>query len=82
MGEYLKAELQKIPQIKEVRGEGLMIGMEFDYPVKELRTRLIKEEKVFTGATGTHVIRLLPPLVLTMEQAEDFINRFKRALGA
>lgn len=82
VGEYLKAELQKIPQIKEVRGEGLMIGMEFDYPVKELRTRLIKEEKVFTGATGTHVIRLLPPLVLTMEQAEDFINRFKRALGA
>ena len=82
VGEYLKAELQKIPQIKEVRGEGLMIGMEFDYPVKELRTRLIKEEKVFTGATGTHLIRLLPPLVLTMEQAEDFITRFKRALGA
>ena len=82
VGDYLKAELQKIPQIKEVRGEGLMIGMEFDYPVKELRTRLIKEEKVFTGATGTHVIRLLPPLVLTLEQAEDFITRFKRALGA
>ena len=82
VGEYLKAELQKISQIKEVRGEGLMIGMEFDYPVKELRTRLIKEEKVFTGATGTHVIRLLPPLVLSMEQAEDFITRFKRALGA
>lgn len=82
VGEYLKTELQEIPQIKEVRGEGLMIGMEFDYPVKELRTRLIKEEKVFTGATGTHVIRLLPPLVLTMEQAQDFINRFKHALGA
>lgn len=82
VGEYLKAELQKISQIKEVRGEGLMIGIEFDYPVKELRTRLIKEEKVFTGATGTHVIRLLPPLVLTMEQAQDFINRFKHALGA
>ena len=82
VGEYLMAELRKIPQIKEVRGLGLMIGMEFDYSVNELRTRLIKEEKVFTGATGTHVIRLLPPLVLTMEQAEDFITRFKRALGA
>lgn len=82
VGDYLKAELLKIPQIKEVRGEGLMIGMEFDYPVKELRTRLIKEERVFTGASGTNVIRLLPPLVLTMEQAEDFIKRFKRALGA
>ena len=82
VGDYLKTELLKIPQIKEVRGEGLMIGMEFDFPVKELRTRLIKEERVFTGASGTNVIRLLPPLVLTMEQAEDFIKRFKRALGA
>lgn len=82
VGDYLKTELLKIPQIKEVRGEGLMIGMEFDYPVKELRTRLIKEERVFTGASGTNVIRLLPPLVLAMEQAEDFIKRFKRALGA
>lgn len=80
VGEYLLAELKKIPGIKEVRGRGLMIGMEFDYPVKELRTRLIKEERVFTGATGTNMIRLLPPLVLTIEQAADFIERFKRAL--
>lgn len=81
VGEYLLAELKKIPGIKEVRGRGLMIGIEFDYPVKELRTRLIKEERVFTGASGTNVIRLLPPLVLTREQADDFISRFKHALG-
>ena len=81
VGEYLMAELKQIPGIKEVRGRGLMIGMEFDYPVKELRTRLIKEEKVFTGATGTHMIRLLPPLVLTMGQAQDFIGRLKNALA-
>ena len=81
VGEYLITELKQIPGIKEVRGRGLMIGMEFDYPVKELRTRLIKEEKVFTGATGTHMIRLLPPLVLTMEQAQDFIGRLKNALA-
>ena len=81
VGEYLMEELKQIPGIKEVRGRGLMIGMEFDYPVKELRTRLIKEEKVFTGATGTHMIRLLPPLVLTMEQAQDFIGRLKKALA-
>lgn len=80
VGEYLMGELKQIPGIKEVRGRGLMIGMEFDYPVKELRTRLIKEEKVFTGATGTHMIRLLPPLALTMEQAQDFIGRLKNAL--
>ena len=81
VGEYLMTELKQIPGIKEVRGRGLMIGMEFDYPVKELRTRLIKDEKVFTGATGTHMIRLLPPLVLTMEQAQDFIGRLKNALA-
>lgn len=81
VGEYLMTELKQIPGIKEVRGRGLMIGMEFDYPVKELRTRLIKEERVFTGATGTNMIRLLPPLVLTIEQAQDFINRFKNALA-
>ncbi len=81
VGEYLMGELKQISGIKEVRGRGLMIGMEFDYPVKELRTRLIKEEKVFTGATGTHMIRLLPPLVLSMEQAQDFIGRLKNALA-
>lgn len=82
VGEYLIAQLKQIPEIKEVRGEGLMIGMEFYYPVKELRTRLIKEQKVFTGASGTNVIRLLPPLVLTKAQADDFIKRFKQALNA
>ena len=82
VGNYLITELKKFPQIKEVRGEGLMIGMEFDYPVKELRSRLIHEQRVFTGASGTNVVRLLPPLVLTMEQAADFITRFKKALEA
>ncbi len=81
VGDYLKSELEKIEGIKEVRGRGLMIGIEMEYPVKELRTRLIKEERVFTGASGTNVIRLLPPLVLTMEQADDFLEKFKRALS-
>lgn len=82
VGEYLMNELKKFPQIKEVRGEGLMIGMEFDYPVKELRSRLIHEQRVFTGASGTNVVRLLPPLVLTMDQAADFISRLEKALEA
>lgn len=80
VGKYLIQELKKIPQIKEVRGRGLMIGMEFDEPVKEKRTKLLFEEKVFTGATGTNVIRLLPPLCLTMEQADEFLLRFKKVL--
>ena len=80
VGEHLMAELKKIPQIKEVRGRGLMIGMEFDFPVKELRLRLLKEQHVFTGASGTNVLRLLPPLVLTTGQADEFVARLKRLL--
>lgn len=80
VGAYLKEELQHIPGIKEVRGLGLMIGMEFEYPVKELRQRLIFEQHVFTGASGTHVVRLLPPLCLTKAQADDFIQRLKNVI--
>lgn len=80
VGEYLMNELKAIPQIKEVRGKGLMIGMEFDEPIKEIRRRLLFEEHVFTGVSGTNVIRLLPPLSLTMNDAKEFITRLKRVL--
>ncbi len=80
VGNFLMEELRKFPQIKEVRGRGLMIGMEFDEPIKEKRSKLLFEEKVFTGSTGTHVFRLLPPLCLTMEQAKEFLERFKNVL--
>lgn len=80
VGNYLMSELKKFPQIKEVRGEGLMIGMEFDEPVKEIRSKLIHEERVFTGVTGTHVIRLLPPLSLQKSEADEFLIRLKRVL--
>lgn len=81
VGAYWMEELKKIPQIKEIRGKGLMIGLEFENPIKEIRSKLLFEEKVFTGVSGTNVIRLLPPLCLSIEQAEDFIQRFKRALA-
>jgi acetylornithine aminotransferase len=80
VGEYLMTELKQIPQIKEVRGEGLMIGMEFEQPIKELRLRLLKEQHVFTGVSGTNVIRLLPPLCLSMDEAKEFITRLKAVL--
>ena len=82
VGVYLMEELKKFPQIKEVRGQGLMIGMEFDKPIKDIRRRLLFEQKVFTGVSGTNVIRLLPPLCLTMAEADEFLKRFKQALGA
>lgn len=80
VGEYLMARLREIPQIKEVRGRGLMIGLEFDEPVKELRKRLLFEQHVFTGASGTNVLRLLPPLVLSKTDADEFVTRLKKAL--
>ncbi|MDE6715884.1 MAG: aminotransferase class III-fold pyridoxal phosphate-dependent enzyme [Muribaculaceae bacterium] len=80
VGEYLISELRKIDGIKEVRGRGLMIGIEFDKPVKELRKHLLFDEKVFTGASGTNVIRLLPPLCITKSIADEFLLRFRRAL--
>ena len=82
VGAYLMEELKKFPQIKEVRGQGLMIGMEFEEPIKDIRRRLLFEQKVFTGVSGTNVIRLLPPLCLSMQQADEFLKRFKQALEA
>lgn len=81
VGNFLLSELRKLPGIKEVRGCGLMIGLEFEQPIKELRLRLLHEQHVFTGASGTNVLRLLPPLVLTKEQAQDFITRLKLAVS-
>ena len=81
VGEYLMEELKKIDGIKEVRGRGLMIGIEFEEPIKEIRRRLLFEEHIFTGVSGTNVIRLLPPLTLSMAEAEEFVRRFRKVLG-
>ena len=81
VGTYLLEELKKMPQIKDVRGRGLMIGLEFEQPIKELRTRLLKEQHVFTGVSGTNVVRLLPPLCLSMDEANLFLERFAKVLS-
>ena len=81
VGAHLLEELKKLPQIKDVRGRGLMIGMEFEQPIKELRSRLLHEQKVFTGVSGTNVIRLLPPLCLTMDEADLFLERFGKVVS-
>lgn len=69
-----------LPHVVDVRGEGLMIGIELDIPYKEPRTRLIKEQHCFTGCAGTNVIRLLPPLCISKADADEFIARFKAVL--
>lgn len=85
IGSYLLEELQKMASvhsdlIKEVRGRGLMIGIEFNEPVKELRKRLLFEQHVFTGFSGTSVLRLLPPLCLSKGDADVFLDCFKKVL--
>lgn len=82
VGEYLIGKLrnENLPHVVDVRGRGLMIGIELDQPYKEIRMRLVKEQHCFTGCSGTNVIRLLPPLCMTKADADDFISRFKEAL--
>lgn len=84
VGSYLLAQLKTLaaetPSIVDVRGEGLMIGIEFSDNIKTLRTRLVKEQHVFTGAASTNILRLLPPLSLTKAEADDFLSRLKQVL--
>lgn len=82
VGSYLMNRLksENLPHVVEVRGLGLMIGIELDVPYKEIRTKLVKEQHCFTGCSGTNVLRLLPPLCLTKSEADDFIERLKKVL--
>ena len=82
VGEYLMERLKELqqeqPHIVDVRGRGLMIGVELDTPYKEVRNRLLFQEHCFTGCSGTNVIRLLPPLSVSKEQADAFVEKLKR----
>lgn len=88
VGAYLMAELKKLQQtdahIVDVRGEGLMIGIEYDQPIKALRNALVHDEHVFTGAASTNILRLLPPLTLSLDEAKlamEHIKRVSKVLG-
>ena len=86
VGDYLMERLkqlqQQCPHIVEVRGRGLMIGIELDMPHKDLRSRLLFEEHVFTGCASTNILRLLPPLCFTREMADQFVEKFSHVLNA
>lgn len=84
-GEYLMAKLKELqaeePHIKEVRGRGLMIGIDLDMPHKALRQNLVYTQHCFTGCASTNILRLLPPLCFTKAMADDFIGRLKKAFA-
>ena len=83
VGEYLMEKLNELkqtePHIVDVRGRGLMIGIELDIPHKDVRRRLIFNEHCFTGCSGTNILRLLPPLCMTKAMADEFIEKLKKA---
>ena len=81
VGEYLKARIPESPLIKEVRGRGLMLGIEFNSPVAEIRRKLLFEKHIFTGVAGNNMVRLLAPLVLSKADADRFITAFKEVLA-
>lgn len=74
VGSFLLDELNKLkatnPHIVDVRGEGLMIGIEYDESIKDFRNKLVHEKHMFTGAASTNILRLLPPLSLSIEEAK------------
>jgi len=81
VGNYLFSKVAGIPQIKEIRGKGLMIGLEFDFPIAPIRKQLLFEEKIFTGVSGANTIRILPPLTLTKSQVDHFADALVRVLN-
>ena len=77
VGEYIKARIPASPAIKEVRGRGLMLGMEFNCPVAPIRKELLFEKHIFTGVAGSNMVRLLAPLCLKKSEADIFLDAMK-----
>lgn len=81
VGNYIMNQLKEFSSEYEVRGKGLMIGIEFKFPIGDFRKKLLFENGIFTGVSGQNIIRLLPPLCLNIEQANDFLAAFKKVFN-
>ena len=81
VGEYLLSELRKIDALTDVRGRGLMIGVEINGSGAEMRKRLLFEHKIFTGGAGASTVRLLPALCIGKAEADKFLTEFKSILS-
>ncbi|MCO6147845.1 aspartate aminotransferase family protein [Flavobacterium sp. NRK1] len=79
---YFKEQATQIAQVKNIKGRGLMLGLEFDFEVGELRKKLIYDEHIFTGnASQKNLLRILPPLSITKEDVDTFFAGLKNALA-
>ena len=81
IGDYLFAEIEKIPSLQNVRGKGLMIGFDVPDELKDLRSNLLNKHKIFTGVAKPNVIRLLPSLSLSKKDADKFLNALKEEVN-
>lgn len=83
LGDFFIKKLNTVEGIKKVKGTGLMIGLEFDFPIKALRHHLLFEEKIFTGSSSNpNIMRILPPLNIQKEHIYIFIKKLETALQA
>lgn len=80
IGAYIKTGIPASPRIKEVRGKGLMLGIEFNEEVAPLRKALLFDKHIFTGVAGKNMIRLLAPLCLSKAEADEFIKAFTEVI--
>ena len=81
VGEHIKSSLPQSPRIKEVRGRGLMLGIEFNEEVGPIRKLLLFDKHIFTGVAGKNMVRLLAPLCLSMEEADRFLEAFSEVIA-
>ncbi|MFD1553509.1 aspartate aminotransferase family protein [Putridiphycobacter roseus] len=82
VSEYLIHALESISAIKRIKGKGLMLGIEFDFPIRDLRAQLLKEYHIFTGASANpNLLRILPPLGISKEEIQPFILALKEILS-
>ena len=82
VGEYLINELKQIPQLKNVRGRGLMIGFDVPEEIKDLRKNLLWKHKIFTGEAKPNAIRLLPSLALSKKEVDQFLEAVREEIQA
>jgi acetylornithine aminotransferase len=82
MGEYITAALRDIPEMKNVRGRGLMIGFDVPEELKDLKKNLLWNQKIFTGEAKPNVIRLLPSLALRKQDADQFLESLQEEISA
>ncbi|MTI41685.1 aspartate aminotransferase family protein [Fulvivirga lutimaris] len=82
ISKQLIAELKQLPKIKKIKGRGLMIGVELDEPISQLRSKILNDYKIFTGnASNPNVLRILPPLGIKWEQVQPFVEALKKELA-